>query len=71
MLLDRIELIGLDEHILERALRPIPVALRTLDALHLATIHFLSALDQTVTLASYDKRLLAAAAAIGIVAEPL
>jgi hypothetical protein len=71
VLLNRIELIGLAEPTLERALHPFPVSLRTLDSLHLATMDFLRALGQTITLASYDRRLLAAAVAIGIAAEPL
>jgi predicted nucleic acid-binding protein len=70
-LLDRIEFLAFADHILERALYPFPTSLRTLDALHLATMHFLRGLGQAVTLASYDKRLLDAAFAMGIAAEPL
>ncbi len=51
---------------LARALEAWPTALRTLDALHLATIHFLRRHGDTIELASYDKRMLAAAAALGI-----
>jgi hypothetical protein len=51
---------------LARALEPFPVAVRTLDALHLATIEFLCNQRESVTLASYDNRLLAAAQALGI-----
>ena len=71
MLLNRVELIALDERVLDRALHPYPVSLRTLDALHLATMNFLRALGEIVTLASYDHRLLAAAAALGIDPAPL
>jgi predicted nucleic acid-binding protein len=42
------------------------ITLRTLDALHLATIEFLRRQGETVELASYDDRLLAAAEAVGI-----
>ena len=56
---------------LARALRPFLPPLRTLDGLHLATMHFLRAEGASVTLASFDKRLLAAAAAEGFAAEPM
>ena len=51
---------------LARALEPWSVPLRTLDALHLATIDFLRRNDGSIELASYDGRLIAAAQAIGI-----
>ena len=57
----RIGLLELIPPILVRALEPFPVALRTLDALHLATIVFLQAQAQNVKLASYDDRMLKAA----------
>jgi len=47
-------------------LQPFPVAVRTLDALHLATIEFLRARGHAVELASYHERLLAAARGLGI-----
>jgi hypothetical protein len=50
---------------LARALEPFPVPVRTLDSLHLATMVFLRANGQTLTLASYDIRLIAAAQALG------
>jgi hypothetical protein len=52
--------------VLARALAPLPVAVRTLDALHLATIDFLWNRGEAMELASYDNRLLAAAHALGI-----
>ena len=61
-----IELVEMDRPVLARALEPLPVAVRTLDALHLATIDFLSNRGEAVELASYDNRLLAAAQALGI-----
>ena len=45
--------------------------MRTLDALHLASIEFLRGQRQEVTLASYDVRMLEAAQKLGIsVMEP-
>ena len=65
-LLGRVALIELAPPVLERALEPFPTPVRTLDALHLASIEFLRARAQSVELASYDDRLLAAARALGI-----
>ncbi|MGA8402405.1 MAG: hypothetical protein WB697_21130 [Stellaceae bacterium] len=70
-LLDHVELIGLSDDALDRALHPLPLPLRTLDAPHLATTHFLRRHGQEITLASYDHRLLAAAEALGIEPAPL
>jgi predicted nucleic acid-binding protein len=42
------------------------MSIRTLDALHLATIEFLRGQSEAAELASYDNRLLAAARALGI-----
>ena len=52
--------------VLERALEPFPTPLRTLDALHLATVEYLRRDGADVEVASYDIRLLAAAKALGI-----
>lgn len=65
-LLDGVAYIELTPTVLARALEPFPVPLRTLDALHLATIEFLRSHGQTVALASYDARMLAAARALRI-----
>lgn len=65
-LLDRVALVELAPPVLERALEPFPVVLRTLDALHLATIAFLRERGQTVELATYDERLAAGARALGM-----
>ena len=65
-LLSRIDLIELSETVLARALRPFPVAVRTLDGLHLATLEYVGHREAPVQLASYDQRLLAAARALGI-----
>ena len=65
-LISRLALIELVPSVLARALEPFPVSVRTLDALHLASIEFLRARRQVVELASYDERLLAAARALSI-----
>lgn len=65
-LINRIGLIELTPLVLERALEPFPVSVRTLDSLHLASIEFLRAHRQAVDLATYDNRLATAAEALGI-----
>jgi hypothetical protein len=61
---DMIEMTG---PVLARALEPFPVAVRTLDGLHLATLDSLRRdADEPVELASYDNRLIATAEALGI-----
>lgn len=65
-LIGRVALIELAVPVLGRALEPFPVPVRTLDALHLASIEFLRTRRQTIELASYDDRLLEAAQALGI-----
>lgn len=52
--------------VLARALEPFPIPVRTLDALHLASVEFLRAKSEEVTLAAYDARLLEAAERMGI-----
>ncbi len=64
-------LIELSEPVLARALKPWPVPLRTLDALHLATMAYLRRQDEPVELASYDNRMIAAARALGFAVVPL
>ena len=65
-LLARVNLTAMSEAALARALEPFPAAVRTLDALHLATIEFLRENGASIALASYDNRLLAAARALGV-----
>lgn len=65
-LLARVSLTEMSEQALARALAPFPITVRTLDALHLSTIEFLRRQGEPVELASYDRRLLAAAEALGI-----
>jgi hypothetical protein len=52
--------------VLSRALEPFPTAVRTLDALHLASADFLRSQGQAVQLATYDERQLEAARALGL-----
>jgi predicted nucleic acid-binding protein len=65
-LIGHVALIELAPPVLARALEPFPLPLRTLDALHIASIEFLRARGQKVELASYDERMLAAARALRI-----
>jgi predicted nucleic acid-binding protein len=65
-LIGRLRLIELSRPVLTRALEPFPVPVRTLDALHLATAAFVGAQGQKIELASYDRRMLAAADALRI-----
>jgi predicted nucleic acid-binding protein len=62
----RFALLELTPIVLARALDPFPVKVRTLDALHLASVDFLITRHQPVQLASYDARMLDAARALGI-----
>jgi len=64
--LAKIEMIELTRLSLRRALEPFPVEVRTLDALHLATVEFLRSEGELPQLASYDTRLVAAARALGV-----
>ncbi len=64
--LRKIEMIELTRLSLRRALEPFPISVRTLDAIHLATMDFIRGSDEPVQLASYDNRLIAAAQALGI-----
>ena len=65
-LLDGVAYVELTPLVLARALEPFPVPVRTLDALHLATMAFLRSHGQPIELASYDARLLTAARALQI-----
>ena len=65
-LLARIGILELAPAVLERALEPFPKPVRTLDALHLASAHFLRERDATLSVATYDKQLSVAARAINL-----
>jgi len=64
LMLARVAWVELRRGVLERALQPFPVAVRTLDALHLATITFLREHGVEPVLATYDQRLSAGALAL-------
>jgi uncharacterized protein len=66
LLLGRVAMVELAPPVLARALEPFPLPVRTLDALHLASVEFLRARGQSLALASYDGRVLAAARELGI-----
>ena len=68
-LIGRVAFLELVPFVLERAMEPFPLPVRTLDAMHLASMHFIRERGQAIQLASYDERLVAAARGIGI--EPL
>lgn len=62
----QIALLELSPVILARALSAFPVPVRTLDALHLASLDYLREQRQSVELATYDRRMAEAARAMGI-----
>ena len=64
-LLSRVNLVELSPLVLERALSPFPVPVRTLDALHLATLEWLASSGRRPVVAAYDVRLREAAVAMG------
>ncbi len=67
-LIGRVALLELVPTVLARALDAFPgsMPLRTLDALHLASCAYLVEHGQRVALASYDRRMIAVARAMGI-----
>jgi hypothetical protein len=65
-LIESVAVIELSPPVLERALEPFPTPVRTRDALHLASIEFIRDQGQRIELASDDKRLSAAARALGV-----
>jgi predicted nucleic acid-binding protein len=65
-LLGAVALLELSPLVLARAVEPFPVPVRTLDALHLASMLFLRERGEPITLASYDARLSHAARALGL-----
>lgn len=70
-LMQRLALLELAPPVLVRALEGFPVPVRTLDALHLASIEFLRTQGQVVELASYDSRTILAAQKLGISVFPV
>lgn len=70
-LVDRIALLELLAPVVSRALEPFPHAVRTLDALHLASADFLRQRQPAIRVATYDARLAAAAEAMGLALYPI
>jgi len=64
-LVDRANLLEMSTEVLSRALLPFAQPVRTLDALHLATLDFLRCRGLSCALATYDQRLASAAASEG------
>jgi predicted nucleic acid-binding protein len=71
LLLARLAWLELRRPVLERALHPFPTPVRTLDAVHLASMSFLRERGRDIELATYDERMAAAARAMGIPLRPL
>lgn len=65
-LLERVAMLEMIAPVLARALEPFPIPVRTLDALHLASLEFLRGQGVEVRLASYDQRQLKIAELLGI-----
>ncbi len=66
IILGGVDFIELTAVVLARALEPFAVPVRTLDALHLASMEFLRSRRSEILLASFDARLISAARALGI-----
>ena len=64
-LLGRLAVLEMTRPVLERSLESFPAPVRTLDALHLASLHFLRERDPGARLATYDLRLASAAVKMG------
>ena len=65
-ILAAVAFVELPPTVLERAVEPFPVPVRTLDAMHLATALFLAGRRQGVKVATYDERMRGAARAVGL-----
>lgn len=65
-ILARVSLVEMAPTVLARAIEPFPAPVRTLDALHLATAQFLVSQRQELALATYDERMRACAARMGM-----
>jgi len=70
-LIARVSMVELSPMALRRALDPFPGTLRTLDALHLASVDYLRSQRLLVTLATYDERMARVATEMSIPLEPL
>jgi predicted nucleic acid-binding protein len=70
-LLARISIVELSQVTLRRALDPFPGPVKTLDALHLASLAFLRDQRLDVTLATYDEGMARVAVAMSTPLEPI
>ena len=70
-LTSRIAFLELVREVLDRAFNAFPSPVRTLDALHLASLDFIRSQGRAIALASYDSRMLAAARPLGIEIWPM
>ncbi|MGH9051935.1 MAG: PIN domain-containing protein [Acidimicrobiia bacterium] len=70
-LLGQVSFLELSPLVLARALEPFPRRVRTLDALHLASVEFLRAQRVKVRMATYDRQMVEAASSLRIPIEPL
>jgi predicted nucleic acid-binding protein len=65
-ILGAVAFVELAPTVLARAVEPFPMAVRTLDAMHLATALFLAERRQGLKVATYDERMRGAARAVGL-----
>lgn len=65
-MIDSLAMAELSRDVLQRATEPFPSPIRTLDAIHLATLLFLRERGLPMELATYDHRLSDAAKALGV-----
>lgn len=70
-LLEQMTFLELAGPVLARAREPFPLRVRTLDALHLASADYLRSRNLDVRFATYDRRMGAAAEAMGFELYPL
>ena len=68
-LVSRLALVELSPLVLERALEPFPGPVRTLDALHLASLEYLRTQRLEISLATYDERMASVAGLLGVPVE--
>ncbi|MGQ0848844.1 MAG: PIN domain-containing protein [Actinomycetota bacterium] len=70
-LLEQLSFLELTPLVLGRAVEPFPIPVRTLDALHLASVEYLRDRRIGVELATYDGRMAAAASMLAIPLAPI
>jgi hypothetical protein len=70
-LLEGVNILEMDLPVLARAHEPFPKPIRALDAIHLSSADFLRDQGQEVTVATYDRRMSAAARDMGFELYPL